>query len=218
MEFLKNSLAYILSAFLGAAAWVASVNFLPQIGSYDAKVIAAIVTVVGTLVTGVVLALLNHSKSKARELEAQRKISERELEVQKQIREREIEESHRERKVEMYLDFVSMISNFMRAANSENKKKPLSKQQILDKIEKFQNGILLWGGPKVVKAYLNYRQTATADAGNQKIFESVDSLYLAIREDIGLSNKELNNLETVRLYLKDPGELDKIKDITMLSS
>lgn len=212
MELLKKFLAYLFSAFAGAAAWIASINFLPQIGSYDAKVLAAIVTVVGTLMTGVVLALLNHSKSKTREIEAQRKISERELEVQKQIREREIEESHRGRKVDMYLEFVGMVSHFMQASNPENKKKPLTQQQILDKIEKFQNGILLWGGPKVIKAYLNYR--LEAESGHDKLFESVDVLYRAIREDIGLSNEGLENLETVKLYLKDPGELEKIKDIT----
>ncbi len=212
MDLLKKSLTYLFSAFAGAGAWVASINFLPQIGSYDPKVIAAVVTVVGTLVTGIVLALLNHSKSKAREIEAQRKISERELEVQKQIREREIEESHRGRKVEMYLEFVRMVSHLIQASNPENKKKPLTQQQILDNIEKFQNGILLWGGPKVIKAYLNYR--LVADSGNDKLFESVDGLYRAIREDIGLSNDGLENLETVKLYLKDPSELEKIKDIT----
>lgn len=124
----------------------------------------------------------------------------------------EIEESHRSRKVEMYLDFVGMVSNFMQASNPENKKKALNQQQILDKIEKFQNGILLWGGPKVLKAYLHYR--VVADSGNDELFESVDGLYLAIREDIGLSNEGLDNLETVKLYLKDPSELEKIKDIT----
>ena len=212
MELLKKSLVYLFSAFVGATAWVALINIVPQIGSYDAKVIAAIVTVAGTLVTGVVLALLNHSKSKAREIEAQRKISERELEVQKQIREREIEESHRGRKVDMYLEFVGMVSHFMQASNPENKKKPLSQQQILDKIEKFQNGILLWGGPKVIKAYLNYRLVAESE--NAKLFEAVEVLYRAIREDIGLSNDSLENLETVKLYLKDPSELEKIKEIT----
>lgn len=212
MDFLKKSVTYLFSALAGATALVASINFLPQIDSYDTKVIAAIVTVAGTLVTGIVLALLNHSKPKDRKIEAQRKISERELEVQKQIREREIEESHRGRKVDMYLEFVGMVSHFMQAANPDNKKKPLPQQQILDKIEKFQNGILLWGGPKVIKAYLHYR--LVADGGNDKLFESVDGLYRAIREDIGLSNEGLNNLETVKLYLKDPDELEKIKDIT----
>ncbi|WP_237062481.1 hypothetical protein [Microbulbifer zhoushanensis] len=146
----------------------------------------------------------------------QRQIRERELEVQQQIREREIEESHRERKVAMYLEFVNMVSAFMQGGNPENKKKPLSQQQILDKIEKFQNGILLWGGPNVLRAYLHYRVVAV-DCSDQ-LFPSIDQLYQAIREDIGLSNEGLNRLDTVRLYLKNPEELDQLINITSQGS
>lgn len=227
MEDLKKYIGYLFSAFIGATAWVASVNFLPQLGNADPKVIAAIVTVCGTLITGVVLALINQRNGKKREIEAQKNISERELqvqkqirerelEVQKQIREREIEESHRERKVAIYLEFVNMVSAFMQGSNPENKKKPPSQQQLLDRIEKFQNGILLWGGPGVLKAYLNYR--IIAGKGSDQLFPSIDALYRAIREDIGLSNEGLAELDTVRLYLKDPDELDQLIDITNQAS
>lgn len=216
MENVKKYIGYLFSAFVGATAWVGSINFLPVIGSADPKVIAAIVTVCGTLITGVILALINQRNGKKREIEAQKSISERELQVQKQIREREIEESHRERKVAIYLEFVNLVSAFMQGHNRENKKKPLNQQQILDKIEKFQNGILLWGGPSVLKAYLNYR--INAGKGSNELFPSIDALYRAIREDIGLSNNGLEKFDTVRLYLKDPAELDQLLDITNHSS
>ena len=40
---------------------------------------------------------------------------------------------------------------------------------------------------------------------------AVHNLYKAIRRDIGLSNAGLNNLELVKIFLKDPDELDLIR-------
>ncbi len=40
---------------------------------------------------------------------------------------------------------------------------------------------------------------------------AVNNLYKAIREDIGLSNAGLNNLELIKLFLKDPDELDRAR-------
>lgn len=95
---------------------------------------------------------------------------------------------------------------------------PLNQQQVLDKIEKFQNGILLWGGPEVLKAYLDYRVIAGGTGkNNSQLFPSIDRLHQAIREDIGLSNLGLENLDTVRLYLKNPSELDQLTEIASQS-
>jgi hypothetical protein len=212
MEFVKKSIAYIFSAFVGALALLASVDLFPLLTGVDTKILVAVITVAGTFITGFVLAILNHNKAKVREMEGHKAISERELHAQKQIREREIEEAHRERKVQIYLEFVQMISSFIQGENPENKKKPLSQQQILNKIETFQNGILLWGGPEVLKAYLHYRTVASQ--GNKVLFESIDQLYKSIRQDIGLSNQGLDDMETIRLYLKNPSELKLIDDIT----
>lgn len=212
MEILKNSLGYIFSALLGLLVWIVSVDLIPTFSSVDTKILVAVITASGTFITGFVLAILNHNKTKSREMDNQKSISEREIQVQKQIREREIEEAHRERKVKMYMDFIEMISSFIQAVNPENKKKSLTKQQILNKIESFQNGILLWGGPQVLKAYLHYRTVANNE--NKLLFESIDQLYKAIRQDIGLSNEGLDDMETIRLYLKDPSELTLIEDIT----
>lgn len=186
---INDLLIWLFSAFLGALAWIISTSFLPKLGVGDAKVIAAMVTVSGALLTGIILSFLNKK---------------RELDVQQKIRDREVEESHRDRKVSMYLDFIEMVSHFVQAGNPENKKKELTQQQMLNRFEKFQNGILLWGGPSVIKAYLRYR--VDANKGNLALFSSIDNLYRAIREDIGLSNEGLDNLDTVRLHFKNPEE------------
>ena len=132
----------------------------------------------------------------------------RELEIQEKIREREIDESHRQNKVEIYNGFLKLVSAFMQGENSNNKKKtPTSKQSQVE-IEKFQNGIMLWGGPKVIAAFLNYRKESLKTT--KEMFTSIDNLYKCLREDIGLSNEGLDNFEMIQMYLSNPNEIEEL--------
>jgi len=182
---------YLIGGGLGLFLWSILELAFASLKDADIKLLVALVAAFGTLTTGVIVALVNHSHIKARELLVQERISERELEVQQAIREREIDESHRKKKVEIYNDFLMLVSSFMQGENKENKKKLPNQQKILDETEKFQNGILLWGGPKVIASYLNYRKQA--EVGTSEMFVSIDQLYRALREDIGLSNEGLDN-------------------------
>jgi hypothetical protein len=132
----------------------------------------------------------------------------RDIYTQEAIRLREIEDSLRDKKVAAYSGLVSLVSAYMQGGNEKNRKKTPSLQKTLDEIEKFQNAIMLWGGPKVVNAYLDYRQHSTGDT--VLMFEYIDKLYLAIREDIGLSNDGLDSHELLKLYLQKPEDLDEL--------
>lgn len=201
-------LPYFIGSVVGLFLWAILEVFFTSLNNADVKIVAAIITVFGTLTTGMIVAIFNHSRIREREFKIQEKISERELEVQQKIREREIDESHRQKKVEIYNDFLKLVSSFMQGENAENKKKTPNQQKILDETEKFQNGILLWGGPAVISSYLNYRKEA--GKGTPEMFISIDLLYQSLRKDIGLSNEGLDNLETIQLYLKDPTEIDEL--------
>lgn len=201
-------LPYFIGGVLGFFLWSFLEIFFASLKNTDTKIIVALASAVGTLISGVIVALINHSRIKNRELLVQEKISERELEVQQAIREREIDESHRQKKIEIYNDFLKLISSFMQGANDKNKKKTPGQQKVLEEFERFQNGILLWGGPKVISSYLNYRKKK--EVGTTEMFISVDQLFRSLREDIGLSNEGLDSLETIQLYLKDPSEIHEL--------
>jgi hypothetical protein len=96
----------------------------------------------------------------------------------------------------------------MQGTNANNKKKMPNQQKMFDEFEKFQNGILLWGGPEVIQAFLNYRKNSGKGQDSLTTFRHVDALYKALREDIGLNNSGLENLELVQMYLSDPTEID----------
>jgi hypothetical protein len=82
-------------------------------------------------------------------------------------------------------------------------------QELIDYLVRFKTEILLWGSPKVIKSQLEF-QRIFGSGGD--VLMAVNNLYKAIREDIGLSNAGLNNLELIEIFLKDPDELDKMKE------
>lgn len=83
-----------------------------------------------------------------------------------------------------------------------------TEQELIDYLLNFKSEILLWGSPKVIKAQLNFEKISKS--GGNDIFIAMNNLYRAIREDIGLSNSGLDNLELVKIFLKDPEELDEM--------
>lgn len=128
--------------------------------------------------------------------------------TQRQIRLREIEEAHREKKVEIYQNFIQTIASMTGGQNEQVSIEAPTEQELIDKLFKYKYDILLWGSPKVIKLQLEWDQVQSKDGD---VFTIVDNLYKAIREDIGLSNSGLNNLELIKLFLKDPDELDKAR-------
>lgn len=193
----KKAIPLVLGIFLGIFLWAILELLFNSLESSDVRIVVAIIAATGTFVSGIILAIINNSRMRSRELE-----------IQEKIREREIDESHRQNKVEIYNGFLKLVSAFMQGENSNNKKKtPTSKQSQVE-IEKFQNGIMLWGGPKVIAAFLNYRKESLKTT--KEMFTSIDNLYKCLREDIGLSNEGLDNFEMIQMYLSNPNEIEEL--------
>ncbi len=126
--------------------------------------------------------------------------------TQRQTKLREIEEAHRAKKVDMYEKYVKLIGSAIAIDNKNITTKHPSQQTLINGLASYHEKLILWGSPDVVKTQLEFRQ-ASNEAN--KMLPAVDNMYKAIRKDIGLSNRGLNNLELVKMYLKDPDELDK---------
>ena len=125
--------------------------------------------------------------------------------TQRLIKLREIEEAHRQKKVEMYQNLIQIITSVLAGQNEQVSIEAPTEQELIDKLFKYKSDVLLWGSPKVIKSQLEWDQLSSKDGD---IFTIVNNLYKAIREDMGLSNSGLNNLELIKLFLKDPDELD----------
>jgi len=179
-------LGFVLIAGILYGLWMAVSFFISSLASADPKISAAIIGAMTTIFVGIAAVII----------------------TQRQIKIREIEEAHREKKVEIYQKFLSTVTSLIAGKNNQVTIKAPTEQELIDYLVEFKTEILLWGSPKVIKAQLEFERIS---GSNGDVFMAVDNLYKAIREDIGLSNSGLNNLELIKIFLKDPSELDKIR-------
>ena len=167
----------------GYFSWVILIKFLSFLGNANPSVSAAVVGAMATVLAGVGGALY----------------------TQAQIKKREIEEAHRTRKVEIYKGFLDMIARIMAGQNESVSIEAPSQQDLVDFMIEFKTDVILWGSAKVINAQLDFQRVS--ESGGNVLF-AANNLYKAIREDIGLSNKGLNKHQLVKMYLRDPSELD----------
>ncbi|RUQ37969.1 MAG: hypothetical protein EKK71_01905 [Candidatus Competibacteraceae bacterium] len=87
--------------------------------------------------------------------------------------------------------------------------KPLKEGELILQMTKFRTEIILWSSPSVINAFRNFESIAEENTGIKMLLPAVDRLYREMRKDIGLSNKGLPQNQLVKIYLKDPSELDR---------
>lgn len=178
-------LGLILLAGMGCGIYWLGLKLIAIVTTLKPEVVAAIIGAMATVLGGIAAVIISNKQSK----------------------QREIDESHRSKKVEIYKGFLDAVSGIMAKENENVSKKGLSDQELVDYLVEFKTDLLLWGSPKVIKYQLEFERLSSDP---DKVFTAVNNLYKAIREDIGLSNKGLDNHELVKMYLSDPSELDAI--------
>lgn len=161
-------------------AWVVINAFRVAVTDANPEVVAAIIGAMATILVGISAVLISQAHE----------------------RKRSSEEAHRLKKVEIYQGFIDIISRMIGSSNQNLALKEPDAQELVHFLFKFKSDILLWGSPKVIKAQIEFENVS--DSGDtKKLFMSANALYFAIREDLGLSNSGLNNLELVKLYLNN---------------
>ena len=169
----------------GYLLWIVLARFLTFLENANPSVSAAVVGAMATVLVGVGGVLY----------------------TQAQIKKREIDEAHRSRKGEIYKGFLDMVARMMADQNPNVSIKAPTQQELVDFMVGFKTDTILWGSPKVINAQLNFEKVSNSGG---IVLSAVDELYKAIREDIGLSNRGLDKYQLVKMYLKDPSELDEI--------
>ncbi|CAC9438370.1 hypothetical protein BSPLISOX_534 [uncultured Gammaproteobacteria bacterium] len=187
----KEKWLLILSFILGVGMlyilWPAVSFFITSLTSADPTISAAIIGAMATIFVSIIAVII----------------------TQRKIKLRGVEEAHREKKVEIYQKFLGITTSLIVGKNEQVTIEEPTDQELIDYLVRFKTEILLWGSPKVIKSQLEF-QRIFGSGGD--VLMAVNNLYKAIREDIGLSNAGLNNLELIEIFLKDPDELDKMKE------
>jgi len=126
------------------------------------------------------------------------------------IKKREEKNAHREKKIEIYSEFIDIFQRMLAGNNNELKIKKVGEEELQKFFFRFHRDIILWGSPGVIKTFLKFKNGETDTDDAYKLF-LVNDLYKEFRKDIGLSNFGLNSNELIKINLTDPDELDKIK-------
>ena len=179
-------MAIAIAALLTAVyfLWKVLAFFVEKMTQINPAISAAIIGAMATVIAGIVAVLI----------------------TQQQTKSREIAEAHREKKAEIYKEYMETISKMLLSSNEKVKAKPITEVELVTYMMKFKTQIILWGGPKVIKAQYEFERASRQD---RNILIAADNLYRSIREDIGLSNRDLPSLQLVKMYLSNPEEIDK---------
>lgn len=114
-------------------------------------------------------------------------------------RSRSLKEAHRDKKIEVYSKFYELMFGVLAGVNSG--KRP-SESDLAEAFFEISKGVLFYGAPPVVSALADFKRVhSTSDP--IEAMRRAGRILLAMREDIGLSNRGLNELSVHQLFVKD---------------
>lgn len=130
---------------------------------------------------------------------------------------REIEQQHRIQKIEIYEHFMEEWFKILRTSSTRKRAKygsdelPISEENLLKFLEEFSRKLILWGSRGVIKQYVAFRSFGIKSGQpDPQILLHFENVLLAIRKDLGHSNRGLNQGDLLALFLKD---LENLKQL-----
>ncbi len=117
---------------------------------------------------------------------------------------RDREAAHRERKVELYDGLLSEL--FKIFGESRTRHADADEDKLVDFFRESNRQLVLWSGPGGLKAYMEWQDVLKTQAGNpgaETMMKMVD-FFLALRRDLGHSNRGLKREHLIGLLLSNP--------------
>lgn len=114
---------------------------------------------------------------------------------------RDREAAHREKKVELFDDFTKRLFTVFTDAGAADS------DDLVNYLREIHRKLMLWSGPKSVIAYANWHKLLTSQGNNvraESIIKMAD-FFLALREDLGHSNKGITRDHIVQFILQNSG-------------
>jgi hypothetical protein len=107
---------------------------------------------------------------------------------------KEVQAAFRERRLKTYEGF---ISTFMDLTSGKEQNKDL-----VSFLRQMNKEMILWAGPKLLKAYIAFFKQSIVDPRAGKSFFLLEDFYKSIREDLGHSNTGLDRGDILSLVIK----------------
>jgi hypothetical protein len=114
-----------------------------------------------------------------------------------------ISEAHREKKIEIYSVFFDVMFDLLEKSKSGGSADEKTMTKAAKQWTGLHRGVMFYGSPKVLHSFANFRTNAQEGLGPGEIMRATGRIILAMREDIGLSNKGLDELSVHQIYLNE---------------
>jgi hypothetical protein len=112
---------------------------------------------------------------------------------------REQEIVHRDRKIDLYNEFMIRLFEIFLGGNESNKEV----EDLVPFLREIQRKLILWSGPRAVRAYAEWHKVLTTAPPSAAHMIKMIDFFLALREDLGHSNKGMQHEHMVRLLLRN---------------
>lgn len=110
--------------------------------------------------------------------------------------------SNRENKVILYSKIIDQLYDVLTGGNKGLPKDP-GQTELVQFFKDIQRDLIIWGGPKTIIALVKWRREILKSKDSVKQYMALMDFFLSLREDLGHSNKSLNNTVFTELLLKN---------------
>jgi hypothetical protein len=114
-------------------------------------------------------------------------------------RKKELEALYRDKKMPIYSSFLTEIFSRFQGAKATVE----SDTDLVSFFQEWHRQIVLWGGPEVVNAYLNWKNTLRGGPTARTNF-AMDNLIFAIRSELGNVNRGIKSGLFAQMTLRNP--------------
>ena len=118
-------------------------------------------------------------------------------------RERSREEAHRSRKIEAYNKFGDMVFEILMVVKSgDPKRRQRFEEDQIERMMVVARDIMFFASPNVVQAFGSWmKSSSNNDRADQ--LPALGRIFLAMREDVGLSNEGLDEYNIHQVYTSE---------------
>lgn len=116
-------------------------------------------------------------------------------------RKREIEAHFREKKIQIYDDFLKEL--FKEFHGSDEGTEEMGGSHLVDFLREWQRTLVLWGGKNVLKTYFSWMTHLKKGKPNAQTLYLMDDFFRALRSDIGQSSSGLERGAFTHLILRN---------------
>jgi len=115
----------------------------------------------------------------------------------------ERESAHRDKKTELYDNFLKELFKLF----LEDTQKKSDTGEFVPYLREVQRKLILWSGPGVIKSYAEWHAVLTSqgETPQAKSMIKMIDFFLALRKDLGHSNRGIQREHLIRFMLKNPG-------------